>query len=546
MCGIFALLNTDESIVSLKEISFMCNEAKHRGPESSQIQMETNPNFLFGFHRLAINGLDTKSNQPFNLDDCMLICNGEIYNYKELYKKLGVKNSTNSDCEIIIHLYRKYGMLNTLQMLDGVFAFVLFDKNENAMYVARDPFGVRPLFEAESSMYQIYAFGSELKQVYPLKYVSDVSINAFSPGSYKKYVLNKETNKFHVESKHLYVSFGFSKLDVKPIDEWQTYYDIIKNGFEKAVKKRVENTDRPVACLLSGGLDSSLVASIVKKYYNGSSKLETYSIGLEGAEDLKYAKQVAQFLDTNHTELVVTESEFFNAIPEVIEKIESYDTTTVRASVGNYLIGKYISKHSEAKVIFNGDGSDELAGGYLYMHLAPNATEFDLECKRLLRDIHYFDVLRSDRSMSTNGLEPRTPFLDRGWVEQYLSIPEEVRCHNLHKLPEKYLIRKAFEKGEYLPENILWRTKEAFSDGVSSVNRSWFEIINENLLNNTDLLIAKKNKELTLEQNYYKNIFNSYYSGCEAIIPYYWMPRFIDADDASARTLKIYNETSLI
>ena len=175
----------------------------------------------------------------------------------------------------------------------------------------------------------------------------------------------------------------------------------------------------------------------------------------------------------------VRSQEFLNAIPEVIFAIESYDTTTVRASVGNYLVAKYIKEHTECKVIFNGDGSDELCGGYLYMHCAPNALEFDLECKRLLNEICYFDVLRSDRSISTNGLEPRTPFLDRGWVEVYLSIPKEVRFHVLHKLPEKYLLRKAFDNGGYLPDNILWRTKEAFSDGVSSLNRSWYTIIDE-------------------------------------------------------------------
>lgn len=193
-----------------------------------------------------------------------------------------------------------------------------------------------------------------------------------------------------------------------------------------AVKKRViGTTDRPVACLLSGGLDSSLIVALVSKFYPG--KLETYSIGMKGSEDLKYAEVVAEYIESNHTSIIVSEEDFLEAIPEVIKAIESYDTTSVRASVGNYLIGKYIAKHSTAKVIFNGDGSDELAGGYLYFHAAPNNIEFDRECKRLLTDIHAFDVLRSDKCISSHGLEPRTPFLDRGWVDYYLSIPTDIR-----------------------------------------------------------------------------------------------------------------------
>ena len=214
---------------------------------------------------------------------------------------------------------------------------------------------------------------------------------------------------------------------------------------------------------------------MVAQYY-GSNNLETYSIGLEGSEDLKYAQLVADFLGTKHTNVIVSETEFFQAIPEVIYAIESYDTTTVRASVGNYLIGKFIKENSEAKVIFNGDGSDELMGGYIYFNSCPNSSEFDKECKRLLNDIHYFDVLRSDRCISTHGLEPRTPFLDYTWVNAYLSIEPNQRFQ-AGKI-EKYLFRNAFQrlKPEILPEDILWRNKEAFSDGVSSLNRSWYEL----------------------------------------------------------------------
>jgi asparagine synthase (glutamine-hydrolysing) len=263
-------------------------------------------------------------------------------------------------------------------------------------------------------------------------------------------------------------------------------------------------------------------------------------------------------LGTRHTELVLTEQEFLEAIPEVIHAIESYDTTTVRASIGNWLLGKYISKNSKAKVIFNGDGSDELAGGYLYMSKAPDSIEFDCETRRLLKDIHSFDVLRSDKSISSHGLEPRTPFLDRSWVQYYLSIPHDIRNHTVQGTCEKYLIRSAFSEDHYLncnrepllPSSVLWRKKEAFSDGVSKNTRSLYEIIQEytNLKLGSDIL----NKEVlsakfydyllpeTSEQYYYRSIFEEAYPREGGIIPYFWMPKYIAAKDASARTLAIY------
>ena len=546
MCGIFGLLNYKNKKISLDDIEQMSNAGKHRGPESSNFSFSVNnKDIAFGFHRLAINGLSAVSDQPFDIDNCVLICNGEIYNYKKLYSELNIIPKTNSDCEVIIYLYRKFGIENTVQMLDGVFSFILHDNINDKIYIARDPYGVRPLFKYKlNDNSDIYGFASELKQLYALKYTYEEGIiEQFSPGTYAVYGIS--VNKYELEKEKCYNTFNFNTLGIENKENWKLYYNLIRNKFEEAVKKRVETTERPIACLLSGGLDSSLVTSLVKKYYNGP-KLETYSIGLEGAEDLKYAKEVAVFLNTNHTEIIVSETDFFNAIPEVIEKIESYDTTTVRASVGNYLIGKYIREHSDAKVIFNGDGSDELCGGYLYMSCAPNALEFDLECKRLLNEICYFDVLRSDRSISTNGLEPRTPFLDRGWVEVYLSIPKEVRFHALHKLPEKYLLRKAFDNGGYLPDNILWRTKEAFSDGVSSLNRSWYSIIDEKvqILQGSFTIneVTTVNKPTTLEQHYYRDIFDTLYLGCDTVLPHFWMPRFVEANDASARTLKVYSE----
>ena len=238
-----------------------------------------------------------------------------------------------------------------------------------------------------------------------------INIVPFQPGTYSKFCDRRCFDRWEPIFCNKPFTVANNSIDYT-ITDIESACGKIKEQLEVAVKKRVMNTDRPIACLLSGGLDSSLITALVQKFYTNS-VLETYSIGLEGSVDLKYAKIVADYLKTKHTTIVVSEKDFLNAIPETIHAIESFDTTTVRASVGNYLVSKYISEHSEAKVIFNGDGSDEVCGGYLYFHAAPDPIEFDKENRRLLKDIHLFDVLRSDRSISSNGLEARTPFLDK-------------------------------------------------------------------------------------------------------------------------------------
>lgn len=553
MCGIFAILNnnlTPANVINNSLIKESFDKAQHRGPDHSS--MTSLENIILGFHRLSINGLNSVSNQPLIDGKIYLICNGEIYNYKTIYSNLNITPNTNSDCEAIIHLYKLFGIEQTLNMLDGVYSFILCDFEKKEIYVARDAFGVRPLYVLGNTdeIYKSYnsgwlnahiiGFASELKQLNHIyQYVNNVteilSLQQFKPGFYMK-LTQSHMGKWFLKEEKQFFNYPLNNLSYQVNEDYIT--PLIFNFFNDAVKKRIETTDRPIACLLSGGLDSSIVTSIVSKYY--SKNLETYSIGLEGSEDLKYAKKVAEYLKTNHTEIIVTEDDFFNAIPDVIYNIESYDTTTVRASVGNYLVAKYISKHSEAKVIFNGDGSDELMGGYLYMNQAPNHIEFDKECKRLLTDIHCYDVLRSDRSISTNGLEPRTPFLDRKWVEFYLSIPSKLRFDS-NKKQEKYLFRKAFEKSNLLPGEILWRRKEAFSDGVSSLNKSWFQIINEKVQNiQLKNIIYEINNPTTKEQLYYREIFENTYKGLSYTIPYFWMPKYIQANDSSARTLNIY------
>jgi asparagine synthase (glutamine-hydrolysing) len=551
MCGILAVLNNDADEKRLEESFEM---GKKRGPEGSFYQTIYKQQIM-GFHRLAINGLNEASNQPFIIDNVALICNGEIYNYKELYSTCGITPTTSSDCEVILHLYILYGIDYTLNLLDGVFAFVLFDNRylENpVVHVARDPYGVRPLYMMQQSpaYRNMYAFASELKVLTALSTPEKkYDINHFKPGTYMSFIIDVTQRFVVLTPQTRYTAFQFNSSNLRPTEEVIHYklWELLNN----AVKKRViGTTERPIACLLSGGLDSSLITALVKRYYTGI--LETYSIGMAGSEDVRHAEHVAAYLGTKHTSIIVTENEFFDAIPEVIRAVESYDTTTIRASVGNYLIGKYIAAHSDAKVIFNGDGSDELTGGYLYFHAVPNDMEFDRECKRLLTDIHAFDVLRSDKCISSHGLEPRTPFLDREWVSFYLSIPANIRNprqKDIRECIEKFLLRKTFSKLDptLLPETILWRRKEAFSDGVSGTNKSWYEVIRDRLActsaweGNKSLFLRKTiDRGLTNEQYYYKSIFVAAYPDCEQVVPYYWMPRFVNATDASARTLDIY------
>ena len=476
---------------------------------------------------------------------------------------LSIKGISKSDCEVIIHLYQRYGISRTLEMLDGVFSFVLYDTKLNEIYVARDFFGIRPLYYSDDILNTEsnvnYVFASELKQISDIFLSS--SVKQFPPGHYMHLdVIEGHDILFNCLEKYISletpINYALKNQDINYV------YKIVYDSLFESVRKRVDNTERPYTCLLSGGLDSSIIAALVSKCSN--TPLHTWSIGLKGSEDLKYAKIVSKHIGSIHHSIELEELEFLKAIDEVIYDIGSYDTTTVRASVGNWLISKYIKNNSDAKVVFNGDGSDELTGGYIYFHCAPNSFDFDEECKRLLSDIHYFDVLRSDRSISSHGLEARTPFLDKSFVSTYLSIPYEIRNHCEKNKGEKYLLRKSIDWGDssLLPKSVLWRTKEAFSDGVSTYENSWHKIIqtyvkncvyNKELINKTpqELLESKKRyfhhlPPKTLEQLYYRETFENHFinKNSTKIIPYMWMPKFIKAEDASARSLSIYNSVS--
>lgn len=512
MCGISFFLNAFPNIY-LKSLS-------HRGPDDYQIY--ENENITLEFHRLSINDLSENGNQPLHVKDCILICNGEIFNHADLSQKYNFETKSKSDCEIIIHLYDHlktiksniYDIISELcDTLDGEFAFILYDIQNKFVIFARDPFGVRPLFFD----YESYSFASELKAFKSLS-----TVKQFPPGN------------FALLSDFSYLSFLFPyhhTSNTFTFDDLPNILANINSLLRHAVKKRLMS-ERNLCCLLSGGLDSSLIAAIVASHVPN---LKTYSIGFKDSPDLYYAQQVADHIQSDHTNIQLHHDEFINAIDTVIKSIESYDTTTVRASVGNYLVSKYIKENSSNVVVFNGDYADEVCGGYKYFEKCNNPISFNNECKRLVNDICFFDSLRSDRTISAHGLEARVPFADKSFVNYYLSIHPNFRlCNNQI---EKYLLRKAFENDKILPDNILWRKKEAFSDGVSNNNNSWSSIIKkyiEPLI--TDQELKESNFKLK-ETLYYYKIFSKYYPNATHTIPYLWMPKWCDDTiiDPSAR-----------
>jgi len=524
MCGILAVFYNDE--VDMPSLKVAWDKGVVRGPDNSALEHNTRMKYILGFHRLAINGMSQVSNQPLRIQGVTLICNGEVYNYKELYAMMpDVRAQTESDCEVIIHIFIRYGIDYLMTCLDAEYAFVLIDQREGdiRVFVSRDSYGVRPLYVAENDSSLV--FSSTLAQM-PHRH----DVKHVTPGTYLDFGLQGAHDDEGVVTQHTYNNTLCACYDVTiPQEVGPTLYEKLRMVFTNAVRKRVNSTERPIACLLSGGLDSSIVTALtsaIMKENGSTEKLKTFSIGMPGGTDLAYAKRVAEWCGTDHTEIILTPERFLKEIPNVIKAVESYDVTTVRASVGNYLVAKYIAENSQCKVVLNGDGSDELMGGYLYFRNAPCAMSFDKECRRLLTDIHMFDALRSDRAVSHNGLEARTPFLDRSWVQWYLSLPPVVRftpdC-------EKKLFRSAWSGMGVLPEDVLWRTKEAFSDGVSSTESSWHVCIQETL-----------DKIGSTEKSYYKAIYTDEYGGDSCVldlIPYYWMPKWCDTDDPSARCL---------
>lgn len=512
MCGIFTLIN-GPSQAKILETAF---KIQSRGPDNSVV-MNTKGGTMI-FHRLAIVDNSTAGNQPMTHPDnhaIISMCNGEIYNHAELREKYNFNCFSNSDCEIICHMYERFGIEKTVKELDGVFAFILYDGEKDCFFAARDPFGVRPLFIGKDMNDQI-VLGSEVKCLsHSLK-----EVKQFEPGSF-----------WCSKSPEIFTKFESRNYDWESIKD-DSEKDCLRAEesiyrlMNRAVEKRLMS-DRQIGCFLSGGVDSSIVAALLAKMLaKEGKKLNTYSIGMKGATDLEYARIVADHIGSNHNEVIVTDKEMLAAIPEVVRTLESYDITTVRASTPMYLLSKWIKENTQDVVIFSGEGSDEMSGSYLYFHLAPSDEAFQNECHRLCQDLHYYDVLRCDRAVSTWGLEVRVPFLDMDFVNYYMKIDPSLKRPKDGM--EKHLLRKSFARDNLLPDSVLWRKKEAFSDGCSSLEKPWFKIIQDHCSNQNTV---------NAEAAWYKKLFDENYEGFDNLIPYIWLPKWTSEKDPSARLL---------
>lgn len=519
MCGIFFYCG---EIYTIKDLMNEFMNSSHRGPDSSMLKKVKNG--IIGFHRLAIMDLTNNGDQPFYSDNKMVVCNGEIYNHMYLRDYCNIDISSHSDCSVLLPLYEKLG-LKMVHHLDGDFGIIIVDNDSKMVHLLRDPVGVKPLFYGLDKNKDLFV-SSEIKSIKP--FVD------------KCYIVHSGTMiSFNMDDKSIHTRYWWNNSTLS-IDDRQIHRNV-HNKLCMAVKKRLMS-DRPIGLFVSGGLDSSLVASIACKYIGNN--VHTFSIGMEGSPDLEAARKVIKYLGIkNHHEVNFTIEEGIAAIPEVIRHLETFDITTIRASVPQYLLSKYISENTDIKVLLSGEGSDELFGGYLYFHKSPSDIELDKESRKLIKELEYFDVLRADRTTSAWGLEIRVPFLDKGLIKYVMNIPSKYKNpNNTKKHIEKEILRDSFVG--YLPDDILYRTKDAFSDACG---REWIPsvqkmceklILDEDFEKANELYphLTPKSKEAFC----YRRIFEELYPNQSHLLPHYWLPNWCNSgDEPSAKLLNL-------
>ena len=549
MCSILAYCGKGADEQKIREA---LEKTYSRGPDSRRI-VKTKDGWL-GFNRLCIMGLTEQGMQPFAYgkkatlvfdnpsggeesvsampegSEILLVCNGEIYGFRGMKNDLiakGYQFISDSDCEILPALYTEYGT-DMFQMLDAEFALVLYDLKNDTYVAARDPIGIRPLYYGMNEE-GTYCFASEPKS---LTSIAD-RIFPFPPGHYFK------DGKF-IKYRDMSEVKDFARDDLKTATE--KIHDLLMKGVEKRL-----DSDTPVGFLLSGGLDSSLVCGISASL--SDKPLETWAIGMDiDAIDLKYAKEVADYIHSNHHEVIISEQDVTGALEEVIEALGTYDITTIRASIGMYLLCKAIHETSDIRVILTGEISDEIFG-YKYTDFAPDEEEFQKEAEKRIREIHMYDVLRADRCISVNSLEARVPFGDLDFVEYCMSIDPSMKMNRYGK--GKYLLRKAFEKDALIPESILWREKAAFSDAVGHSLKDDLTALAERTYTDAEFEEGCKKyshaKPFTKESLLYRDIFEKYYPGQSEMVVDFWMPNKnwegCNVNDPSARVLSNYGES---
>lgn len=521
MCSIIGFCGSGVTFDLFKECF---DKTKSRGPDDSRI-IDTGKGLL-GFHRLAIMGLTSEGMQPFKLGKSYALCNGEIYGFEKMKSDLikkGYSFVSDSDCEILLPLYKEYGT-EMFSMLDAEYALIIYDGETEQYIAARDPIGIRPLYYGYSENGTI-VFASEAKNLVRLV----KKIMPFPPGHYYK------DGKFICYC-------DITKVDAVCHDSLETVCKNIREKLVAGIDKRLI-ADAKVGFLLSGGLDSSLVCAVAAR--KSKEPIKTFAIGMsEDAIDLKYAKQVADYIGSDHTEVIITKEDVLSSLETVIALLGTYDITTIRASVGMYLVCKYIHENTDIRVLLTGEISDELFG-YKYTDFAPSADAFQKEAEKRVRELHMYDVLRADRCISVNSLEARVPFGDLDFVHYVMSVDPEMKLNKYGK--GKYLLRHAFE-GDYLPHDILYREKAAFSDAVGHSMVDDLKEYAENCY--TDEEFAEKKEEyghakpFTKESLLYREIFEKYYAGESEMVKDFWMPNKewegCNVDDPSARVLSNY------
>lgn len=533
MCGIFSIFSKDSVFTkeTVDQIIKNFNKLGARGPDASSLTIVDNG--MLGFKRLAINDTSDKGMQPFsNLESSFTMCNGEIYNYEQLRDPYHSLLKSRSDCEVLPHLISEYGFTETIKMLDGVFAIAHYDRTKKMLEVARDRLGVKPVFFGYNEKY--FAVASEAKALDGLSFNN---IRQLTPGSILRVNVTCDWI-YKIEESVLDLPHPSSDSLEIPYEECVIrVHDILV----KSIKKRM-TSDREIGCLLSGGLDSSIVAAILSKEMKANGKLlRTFSIGFPDSTDIVYAREVAAHIGSDHQEYIIQYEDALPRIKDVVRAIETYDTTTVRASTPMFLLCEWISKNFPDKVIFSGEGSDELFCGYLYFHNSPSAEEACNDSSRLLNELYMYDVLRADRCTASNGLEFREPFLDKELIDfvvrmnPVFNVPRVKGQNGL--MFEKTILREAFES--YLPPSVAWRRKAAFSDAVSSSEKPWYKWIHDYIANKE----FQKFEDSTNESSYYKSLMKSFYSDYWPTQPL-WLPRWSNVGkEPSATVLNVYNKS---
>lgn len=522
MCAILTYARADAAQEFFEEMLYKTHS---RGPDMSRT-LKVSEGWM-GFNRLSIMGLNEAGMQPFSLNGNVVICNGELYGFEHIKKyliSLGYSFKSESDCEILLPLYERLGT-KMFGLLDAEFACVIYDAEQKKFIAARDPIGIRPLYYGYDDEGYIL-FSSEPKNITGVCR----KVMPFPPGHYYedgKFVCYRDmTEVKEVSTDNLEV------ITTK-------IHDKLVNGIEKRL-----DADAPVGFLLSGGLDSSLVCGVAARL--SDKPIETFAIGMDiDAIDLKYAREVAEYIHSNHHEVIITKDDVIGALEPVVEALGTFDITTIRASIGMYLLCKWIHENTDIKVVLTGEISDELFG-YKYTDFAPGAEAFQEEAKKRVRELHMYDVLRADRCISVNSLEARVPFGDLDFASYVMSIDPEKKL-NTYGIG-KFLLRKAFEKDEVIPRSILMREKAAFSDAVGHSLRDDLMEYADGKYSFADLETKKKKythaTPFTKESLLYRELFEKYYPDQSDMIIDFWMPNKswegCNVDDPSARVLSNY------